>query len=327
MDLYPLKFYPILKERIWGGARLETLLGKNLEGRKNIGECWEISAVEENLSVVSNGYLEGNDLQDLIEIYMGELLGEKVFDRFGLEFPLLIKYIDAHDDLSIQVHPSDEVAEERHHANGKTEMWYALEGEGNGMLINGFDKDTNQDEFLGKLEDNSLGELFHYEKVSKGDVFYIPAGRVHAIGKGNLLAEIQQTSDVTYRIFDYLRVDKEGKQRELHLDLALDVIDYSKVQEPRSEYSLSKNVPVGLVKCPYFETNMLVVDLPLPRDYYPLDSFVILMGVEGVFRIEGQGFDPETIYKGETVLIPASLTNLNLVPVNGETRILEIYIP
>ncbi len=327
MDLYPLKFSPILKERIWGGTRLETLLGKNLEGKKNIGESWELSAVEDNISVVSNGFLAENDLQDLIEIYMGDLVGEKVFERFGIEFPLLIKYIDAHDDLSIQVHPGDEVAEERHHANGKTEMWYALEGEGKGKLINGFERDTNPDEFLGKLEDNRITDLLHYEKVSKGDVFYIPAGQVHAICNGNLVAEIQQTSDVTYRIFDYMRTDHEGKPRELHLDLALDVIDYSKAKEPKTDYKVSRNMPVPLVKCRYFETNMLLLDLPLHRDYYSLDSFVVLMGVEGSFRIEGQGFESETVVKGETVLIPASLSNLNLVPIGGEARILEVYLP
>jgi len=192
MELYPLKFKPILKERIWGGKRLNTMFGKDLEGKENIGESWELSAVEDNISVVTNGFLEGNDLQELVEIYMGELVGEKVYEKYGLEFPVLIKLIDANDDLSIQVHPDDETAKERHNSYGKTEMWYALDDTEEPRLITGFSRKTNKEEFLERLNDNSITNLFNYENVSKGDVFFVPAGRVHAICSGNLIAEILQ---------------------------------------------------------------------------------------------------------------------------------------
>jgi len=326
MELYPLKFQPIYKERIWGGTKLQTQFGKDLGGKNDIGESWELSAVEENVSIVSNGLLEGNDLQELIEIYMGEMVGEKVFDTFGLEFPLLIKLIDANDDLSIQVHPNDEVAKERHNAFGKTEMWVALDDSEKPKLITGFNQDTNQDTFLQKLNDNTITELFNYEQVTKGDVFFVPAGRVHAICSGNLIAEIQQTSDITYRIYDYDRKDKEGNGRELHLDLSLDVIDYSKVKEPKTVYKSEENVPVELASCNYFTTNKLVITKPIGRDYYAFDSFVIYICTEGSCEVGKPGGIKEVMKKGDTVLIPAALTSIELKPFSEKVELLEVYI-
>ena len=325
MNLYPLKFQPIFKERIWGGDKLATHFGKDLNGKTNIGESWELSAVEDNISVVSNGSLEGNDLQELIEIYMDELVGEKIYDQFGTEFPLLIKLIDANDDLSIQVHPDDERAAERHNAFGKTEMWVALDDSENSRLISGFNQDTNQETFLKKLNDGTLTDLFNYETVKKGDAFFVPAGRVHAICTGNLIAEIQQTSDVTYRIYDYNRKDANGNERELHLDLSLDVIDYSKVNKAKVSYTHEVNKPVELVNCNYFTTNLLELNLPMARDYYSFDSFVILMCLEGAFNVGKKGEEIVEVARGETVLIPASLNNIMIEPV-GNTRLLEIYI-
>ena len=326
MELYPLKFDPIFKERIWGGKRLETHFGKNPGGKNNIGESWELSAVEDNVSVVSNGYLAGNDLQELIEVYMGELVGEKVFDQFGQEFPLLIKLIDANEDLSIQVHPDYEVSRKRHNAYGKTEMWVALDDSENSKLITGFNQDTNQETFLKKLKDNTVTELFNYEPVKKGDCFFVPAGRVHAICSDNLIAEIQQTSDVTYRIYDYDRKDNDGNGRELHLDLALDVIDYSKVKDPRVNYVPEKNKPVELVSCKYFTTNRLTLTRPVERDYYSIDSFVIFLCAEGACEIRKKDKLTEIIKKGDTVLIPASMNSIELKPVSEQVELIEVYI-
>jgi mannose-6-phosphate isomerase len=326
MSLYPLKFTPIFKERIWGGNRLKTVLNKNIPSGKHIGESWELSAVEDNISVVENGNLAGNDLAELIEIYMGELVGDKIFESFGHEFPLLIKFIDANQDLSIQVHPDDKMAAERHHARGKTEMWVALDAEPHTKLISGFNRATSQKELLEKLENKTVAELFHHEDVKKGDVFFVPAGRVHAICAGNLIAEIQQTSDITYRLFDYNRTDENGNERELHLKEALDVIDYSKVENPKVKYLSDENKPVELASCNYFTTNLLSINQTMARDFYGLDSFVILIGMEGECMISGKGFDPEKISKGETVLIPAALNSLEIKPLNAKAELLEVYI-
>ena len=326
MELYPLKFTPIYKERIWGGKRLETQFGKDLGGKENIGESWELSAVEGDISVVSNGYLAGNDLEELIEVYMEELVGEKVYEKYGLEFPLLIKLIDANDDLSIQVHPNDTIAKERHGAFGKTEMWVALDDSENPRLITGFNQDTDRETFLKKLQDNTLTQLFNYEVVKKGDVFFVPAGRVHAICSGNLIAEIQQTSDITYRIYDYDRKDKDGNGRELHLDMSLDVMDYKKVKNPKVSYKLEKNNPVELVSCPYFTTNRFDFTKPMGRDYYQFDSFVILMCTDGSCEVGTANGPTETMKKGETVLIPASMNSVVLNPIGGSASLLEVYI-
>lgn len=326
MPLYPLKFKPILKERIWGGTKLETRFGKNLEGKTNIGESWELSAVDGDVSVVENGPLAGNNLQELIEIYLDELVGEKVYEKHGAEFPLLIKFIDANEDLSIQVHPDDKKARERHHAFGKTEMWVALDDTEKPKLITGFNQDTNRETFLKKLKAGTLTELFNYEEVRKGDTFFVPAGRVHAICAGNLIAEIQQTSDITYRIYDYDRKDKEGNGRELHLDLSLDVMDYSKVKNPKVDYTPVQNVPVELVSCKYFTTNILNLNVEVERDYFEFDSFVILICTEGKCTVGLRDGEKVTLNAGETVLLPAALHAVVFKPVGGEVKLLEVYI-
>jgi mannose-6-phosphate isomerase len=326
MKLYPLKFEPIFKERIWGGNKLETRFGKNLKGKTNIGESWELSAVTGDISIVSNGELAGNDLQELIEIYMDELVGEKCYEKFGAEFPLLIKFIDANDDLSIQVHPNDAQSKKRHKAFGKTEMWIALDDSEKPKLITGFSKDTNQDEFLAKLKDGTLTDHFTYEEVKKGDAFFVPAGRVHAICSGNLIAEIQQTSDVTYRIYDYDRKDKDGNGRELHLDLSLDVMDYKKVKSPKINYKAEHNKPSELVSCNYFTTNLLDLNLPLERDYYSYDSFIVLICTEGACNIKSADSEMLSVKMGETVLLPAALNSAIFYPENGSVKMLEVYI-
>ena len=223
--LYPLKFQPILKDKIWGGTKLKTIFGKPAQTDK-LGESWELSGYEGDESVVENGFLAGNNLTELIEIYMGELIGDKVYEQFGMSFPLLFKLIDANENLSIQVHPGDEVAAERHGSFGKTEMWYVVDADPGAELIIGFTKDCTRDEYVDALENDQVEELLQNVPVKKGDVFFIPAGLVHAIGKGVVVAEIQQSSDITYRIYDYKRVDDHGNERDLHTAEALDVIDF-----------------------------------------------------------------------------------------------------
>ena len=320
--LYPLKFHPILKKKIWGGERLSY---KSEQHEESIGESWEISAVEDNISVVSNGILADNDLQELIEVYMGDLVGDSVYEKFGIEFPLLIKYIDANDNLSIQVHPDDETAKERHNAYGKTEMWYMVDAEKDASLVMGFNKETDKAEYLQALRSNELMELLNTEKVKRGDSFFIPAGLVHAINKGCFIAEIQQTSDITYRIYDYDRKDADGNLRELHTDLATDVIDYHYHPKHKVDYTPQDNKSVQLVKCPYFTTNLLVFDRDIEKEYVQLDSFVIYMCLQGKFTITTGECEPVVVNKGETVLVPACFKNLTLYP-DDVTQLLEIYV-
>ncbi|GAB7088422.1 type I phosphomannose isomerase catalytic subunit [Marinifilum fragile] len=325
MSLYPLKFQPILKDKIWGGNKLKTVLNKDFAPLPNAGESWEISGVEGDISVVSNGNLTGNNLEELIEIYMGDLVGDKVYDQFGMEFPLLIKFIDANDVLSIQVHPDDELSKERHNAFGKTEMWYVIEADKGSELIVGFNQEVDKAKYVAKLEEGKLEEILNNEPVKKGSCFFIPAGRVHAIGKGILLAEIQQTSDVTYRMYDWNRTDDQGNPRELHTELAVDAIDYSFEKKYRTDYETEINKTTELVRCPYFTTNTLEFDKQIEKDYSQLDSFVIYMCLDGNFTIESEDGITTEVTKGETILIPAALENVILFP-KGKTEILEVYI-
>lgn len=323
--LYPIKFKPIFHDKIWGGNRMRTILNKDYGDLPNCGESWELSGVEGNISVVSNGFLKGNDLNEIIEIYMGDLVGDKVYEKFGIEFPLLIKFIDAQNDLSIQVHPNDELSKERHNAYGKTEMWYVAGTEKGALINSGFNQEVDREKYLEYFNAGKLTDLLHYDEAEVGDVFFIPAGRVHAIGKGCLVAEIQQTSDVTYRIFDYNRKDDQGNERELHTDLALDAIDFSYASEYKTKYDVTENEATEIVSCPYFTTNIIEFTEELDKDYNQLDSFVIYMTMEGSFDIvteEGS----ERIEMGETVLIPASLESVQLKPNSDSVKILEVYI-
>ncbi|MDD3320855.1 MAG: mannose-6-phosphate isomerase [Paludibacter sp.] len=321
--LYPLKFNSILKDKIWGGTRLKSIFNKPAVTDK-LGETWELSGYEGDESVVTNGFLAGNNLTELIEIYMGELVGDKIFDEFGLSFPLLFKLIDANDNLSIQVHPGDEVAAERHNSYGKTEMWYVVAAEDGAELIIGFNKDCTQEEYLDALSKDKVEDLLQKVKVKKGDVFFIPAGLVHAIGRGVLVAEIQQSSDITYRIYDYKRTDDNGNERDLHTEEALDVIDFSASKDPKTKYQAKVNESTNLISCDYFTTNIIQIDKPINLNYATLDSFVVYMCMEGDMLIISEG-EKLKVSKGDTILIPASLNELVLIPENKVT-LLEIYI-
>lgn len=322
--LYPLKFRPIPREMIWGGHALRKMLNKDFPEDANIGESWEISAVTDNISVVMNGPLEGNDLRELIEVYMGDLVGEKVFDRFGTGFPLLVKFIDARDVLSVQVHPDDELAMQRHNSWGKTEMWYVLDAEPGAELISGFRDPVTADIFIEKLKSGKLLDILNVETVERGDVFFLPAGRVHAIGKGILLAEIQQTSDITYRIYDWDRLDKSGNPRQLHVDLAVDAIDFGVYSDYKTVIPERINNPVLLADCKYFTTNLISFDMDLVRDYSLTYSFVIHVCTEGEFSLDW-GTGSMVVSIGESVLIPAIIDGID-VKCTQPSKLLEVYI-
>lgn len=320
---YPLKFIPIFKYRMWGGNKLKTILNKNYQ-EVNIGESWEVSDVKGDETVVSNGSLKGKTLKELIQNYKGDFIGQSVYQRFGDEFPLLIKFIDAKTPLSIQVHPNDEMAKERHNSFGKNEMWYVMQADDKAELIVGFDDELDKEAYKNHLRNDSILEVMHHETVSEGDTYYIPAGRIHAIGAGVLLAEIQQTSDVTYRVYDYDRVDaKTGLKRELHNDLALDVIDFQSYENYKTSYKIEKNKAVKLEHSPYFKTNIIEIEGDMFVNYEQIDSFVIYICLKGELTINylNEFFK---LKKGETILLPVSINNLKLM--TKSARILEVYI-
>ncbi|MFT5750280.1 MAG: mannose-6-phosphate isomerase [Ancylomarina sp.] len=325
MSLYPLKFTSIPKEKIWGGNRLNTILNKEFDPNVKTGESWEISGLEGDLSVVKNGFLQGNDLEELIEIYMGELVGDKVYEQFGLEFPLLIKFLDASENLSIQVHPDNEFALEKHKAYGKTEMWYIIESEKDSEIMLGFNREMDKNLFLDSIQNGNLPELINKEKAESDTCYLIPSGRIHAIGKGVLLAEIQQTSDINYRIYDWNRKDSEGNERELHLNLAKQVLDYTYEKKHQTDFESKINESSELVKCPFFTTNILEFNKAIENDYSNLDSFIIYICLEGNCDIITEDEESVSLVKGETILIPASLNNLTLTP-KQNTKLLEVFI-
>lgn len=323
--LYPLKFRPILKSLIWGGDKL-VKAGKKLPAGMaadaKIGESWEISGVENDVSVVSNGFLKSNDLQELIETYMGDLVGDEIYEKYGLEFPVLIKFIDAQDVLSVQVHPDDEMAEQRHGKRGKTEMWYVVDHEPGAFLYVGFNRKITRDEYLQAVKEGNLPDLLEKYEVSKGDTFFIPAGTVHAIGKGVVIAEIQETSDVTYRIDDWGRTGADGKPRQLHTEEAVDAIDYSYREDYKRVVAPQPGGKRELVSTPFFTTNILWVDGDMVRDYAPLDSFVAYVCTEGEAEIKYEG-GSEKLSAMQSILIPAEIDE---VTVSGKATILEVYI-
>jgi len=323
MQLYPLQFKPIFKYRLWGGDKLRTVLNKTYEG-DHMGESWEISDVQESETIVTNGWLKGYSLRKLIAEFKEDFLGTKVYQRFGNEFPLLIKFIDAAKPLSVQVHPNDELARARYNSFGKNEMWYIMQAEGDAELIVGFNKDIDQNIYEQHLIAGTLLKILNTEKVHSGDVYHIPTGRVHAIGAGVLLAEIQQTSDITYRIYDYNRVDaKTGLKRELHNEQARAAIDYTAQTRYDTSYRLEKNVSSPIVHTPYFKTNILVITEEQELDYSTLDSFIIYMCVSGNLKLTYMSQEYH-IQTGETILLPAAIQKVTLMA--SEARVLEIHL-
>ena len=322
--LYPLKFKPRLKERIWGGQKLLAKKSARVDKSKPYGESWDISCVKGDLSVAANGMLKGNNLQELIEVYMGDLVGDKIYEKFGLEFPLLIKTLDCNDVLSVQVHPDDALAEERHNSFGKTEMWFVTACEPGASIYIGFsDPEITREKYLDAVSGGYLPSLLNKVEVKAGDAFFIPAGMVHALGKGVEVVEIQQTSDITYRIYDWDRVGADGKPRELHTALAVDAIDFGrKPEECIKKCSAVAGESVEVASCEYFTTNLLTVDGRVEKDCARLDSFVIYMCIGGEMQLETEG-GTETLKDGDTVLIPAELNDVTLT---GKGSLLEVHI-
>lgn len=324
MQLYPLKFTPISKYRIWGGNKLNTYLNKGFQGEM-IGESWEISDVKGDETLVSEGLFSGRTLKQLSQEFKGKLVGNAVYKAFGDEFPLLIKFIDAEKPLSIQVHPHDEIAKERHNSFGKNEMWYVMNADENAQIIVGFQQELDKNSYLDYLENNKVLEVLNTVKTKAGDAFNIPTGRVHAIGAGVLLAEIQQTSDITYRIFDYNRVDAQtGKERELHNDLALDVITFEVEENYKTIYETAQNTSNKLIHTPYFKSNIILINEPISKDYSAIDSFVIYICTEGFVKIATEK-DVFELSLGETILIPASINKLKLIP-EKDSKVIEVYL-
>lgn len=319
--LYPIKFNPILKERIWGGSKLKSHFGKSSNLDK-VGESWEVSDVEGDTSVVSNGPLQGKSLKELLQIYKEDLLGLQNFKIFQDQFPLLIKFIDAKEDLSIQLHPNDQLAKERHNSFGKTEMWYVVQADEDARLIVGFNQKVTPGIYLEHLENKTLPNILNSETVKAGDTFFIEVGRIHAIGAGVMVAEIQQTSDITYRVYDWDRVDDQGNSRELHNDLAIDAIDFDMPDNFKVAYEKTANKSNDMVQCPYFTTKFIHVTESLEKENTK-DSFLIYMCVEGEATIQTQNMDVD-VKQGETVLIPAALKNYKILAENA--KLLEVYV-
>lgn len=324
MSLYPFTFQPILKNIIWGGSEICPFKGVTPK-QEGIGESWELSDVEGNGSLVENGSLANQSIGNLIKTYGASLLGKKVIEQFGTTFPLLIKFIDARDNLSIQVHPDDELAKKRHNSFGKTEMWYVIKAAEGASLYAGFSQQIDADEYVTRVENNTIMDVLQRYEVKPGDVFFLPAGRVHAIGAGCFIAEIQQTSNITYRIYDYNRKDANGNGRELHTELAKDAIDYNIQPDYRTAYTNEKDKAVELVSCNYFTTNLLNLDKELKRNFSTLDSFVVYICMEGSLVLQDNKGNKLTIHQGQTVLIPAEITSVSLTPTPG-TKLMETYI-
>lgn len=321
--LYPLKFAPILKEKIWGGYRFHSKTHQNL-GNKKIGESWEISGIKDDFSVVESGNLKGKNLEDLIIEFKDQLLGKSVYERFKTEFPILIKFIEAEDNLSVQLHPDDQLAKRRHNSFGKTEMWYIIESESDAKLILDFKESISVSKFKDLLELGKLEQSLNSVHVKEGDAFFIKPGLVHAIGAGVLLAEIQQTSDITYRLYDWNRTDEEGNSRELHTDLALEAIDFSNKSDFKIQYDSKLNTKVSLADTPYFKTKFLEFTGRLRLNYSTIDSFVILMNVgltEAIIIHQDREYKISSM---ETILIPACIDILEIK--SRGTKLLEISI-
>jgi len=318
-----LKFQPILKEKIWGGEKLSNLLNKN-STKTNIGESWEISDVENDTSIVANGALQGKSLKELIANFKGDLVGDTIYKHFGEKFPLLIKFIDAKEALSIQLHPNDALAKERHNSFGKTEMWYVMQADEKANLIVGFQKEVTSQEYVKSLESKTLLDILNIDEVSEGDVYFIPTGRVHAIGAGVLLAEIQQTSDVTYRIYDWDRPNPDGTFRDLHTEEAIDAIDYKVQDTYKTNYLKVENNSSEIVSCPYFTTNVLPITEHIQIDHRGKDSFVIYMCVKGEVEFKHQN-QQEKLQLGETILVPACINEFS-IDTTSNSELLEVYI-
>ena len=321
--LYPLKFKPIFKDKIWGGRKIKEVLGMDYGKLPNCGEVWLLSGLWDEQSEIANGDFEGDEINDLVETFMGDLVGESVFDKYGEQFPLLLKIIDANDWLSVKVHPDDELAEKRGLGNGKTEMWYVMQADKNAELVMGFNREMTRMDYVKVMENNTLRDVLNYEQVQTGDVFFIPAGRVHALGPDIMVAEIQQTSDTTYRIYDWDRINEAGMSRELHIPQSVEAIDFGIPDQYKIEVPDVMNKTVSVVDCQYFVTNLLQLQGEMEKDYSNLDSFVILIALEGNFTLQWEN-GAVFVSAGECVLIP-NLIKKVAIRAEEYCKLLEVY--
>ena len=321
--LYPLKFKPIFKDKIWGGRKIKEQLGLDFGTLPNCGEVWLLSGLWDEQSEVANGDFDGDEINDLVETFMGDLVGESVFDKYGEQFPLLLKIIDANDWLSVQVHPDDELAEKRGIGNGKTEMWYVMHADKDAELVMGFNREMTRMDYVKVMKNNTLRDVLNYEKVEAGDVFFIPAGRVHALGPDIMVAEIQQTSDTTYRIYDWDRINEAGMSRELHIPQSVEAIDFAIPDQYKIEVQDVMNKTVPVVDCQYFVTNLLQLQGEMEKDYSNLDSFVILLCTEGIFSLVWEN-GAVFVKQGECVLIPNIVKKVS-IRAERYCKLLEVY--
>lgn len=323
--MYPLLFKPNLKTVVWGGEKLTVW--KGLDRTPNIGESWEVSAIPGSESVIANGEFEGRRLTDLIEQFPTEILGRKVVEDYGKNLPLLVKFIDAQRDLSIQVHPDDEMASRMHGKRGKTEMWYVIDAEPGAYLYAGFSKELTREQYKLYVESGAITEALARHEVHSGDVFYLPAGRVHAICGGIILAEVQQSSDVTYRIYDYDRPGLDGKPRELHTELAAQALDFTVYDEYRTNYDATEDAANYVVRSPYFSVKVEEVNGRFHRKLIKYDSFIISMCLKGDCIIKVRESGEEIVLKeGNSCLIPAAIADYDIIPLDGKSRVLDAYV-
>ena len=332
IPLYPLRFRPILKQPIWGGKRIISFKHLTTDA-ETVGESWEISSLPGNESIVAEGPLAGAALGQLVADYGERLVGRESLERYGTTFPLLVKFIDARSDLSIQVHPGDELARRRHGSLGKSEMWYVIEAEPGAQIISGLTAPLTPQDYRKRVEEGSFTDVLKYHDAHPGDVFYLPAGRIHAIGGGVFLAEIQEASDVTYRIFDYNRLDRDGRPRRLHTDWAEEAIDYRAFPDYRTRYRARSNEPVELLATPHFGVTLYDLDRPQDCDYSERDSFVILLCTEGRSRLRvlcrdaapaAGSLTEHEFCAGDTLLLPATAQSMHIDP-QGKVKFLEAY--
>ncbi len=319
---YPIKFTPRLFEKVWGGDKLKKVLNKHTSSQFT-GESWEISAVENEVSVVANGPLKGKLLTEIIQENPIQLLGKKVFDQFGVSFPLLFKFIDAKKDLSIQLHPNDELAKERHNSFGKTEMWYIIEAEKDAKIHLGFNNSYYPEEYLKNIQMDKITDMVENHCAKKGQAYLVEAGTIHAIGKNILLAEIQQTSDITYRVYDWNRKDLNGELRELHLELAFDALDFNQFKSKPIRFDNYRNIANKVVSDKYFTTNKINIEHVYQKDLTTIDSFIVYMCVEGAGTVKIDS-STENIKKGDTIFIPASVLQIEIQSTSVE--LLEVYL-
>ncbi|HPK30415.1 MAG TPA: class I mannose-6-phosphate isomerase [Bacteroidales bacterium] len=331
--LYPLKFQPILKTKVWGGNRLVKEYGKYPDPEEeidlsHIGESWEIADMGDESTMVSEGFLAENSLFDLLETYLGDLVGDKVFEMYNLQFPIMVKLLDINKHISVQVHPDDEIALERYDSYGKEEFWHILDADNDAVIYLGFKRKVTATEFYDRCKDGTVIQLLNEIRPKKGDNFHIKPGTVHSASGGIRLVEIQQPSDITFRLYDWEREFDALTAREMHLEEAIDCIDYN-ASDPASLL-----IPTNPTRGPLLESDNFIisaVDLQGPRQIHTesYGSFIIYVCTQGSasFQVmEGGRKASYDISKGGTILIPASLDDFSIVPLENKTLLLEVWL-